>query len=120
MKKKLILPIIAIINLISVILIYMFHHDMLDSGGIEAIRQLELLIFIPSVILLITSSINFKYNVKFIQFFGLLSLSITIYIMSVHSGARTGVSIFEHPQYIFSILSSIALIVFSDLKIKQY
>jgi len=66
---------------------------------------------IPSVSLVILSLVKFKTRDKFIQFFGLVSLAMVIYIMSAHTGSREAVSLLSHPQYLVSLFSSIAIIV---------
>lgn len=109
-KRSFYLIVLSIINLIAQIFIFLLHQGKLNIIGIEAIKELNFNILIPSIFLVIVALINFKIKYKLLQFLGLLSLSIVIYIISVHTGAREAVSFLEHWQYCISMLTSIAII----------
>lgn len=112
-KKQISIAVLSVINLISQIFIYLLHQDKLNTVGIEAIKELEFYMLIPAILLVILSLIKLKTSRKFIQFFGLVSLSVVIYIMSAHTGNREAISLLTYPQYLTGLFSSIAIIVVS-------
>lgn len=116
MKIRILLLVFAIVNLVAQIFIYTLHKDM--SLGIEAIRSLGLYILAPAVLIFLLVFVNNKISYKILQFGSLLSISLVVYIMSVHSGVRESVSLFQHPQYLISLIFSIGiatLVMSSDL-----
>lgn len=113
MNKKILLILSAVINLLCQISIFILHQN--KSVGIEAIRELGLYILAPAVVITGVAFIKHTAVQPIIKFMGLLSLSIVIYIMSVHSGVREAVTLFEHPQYLLSMIGSIGIIVLNDI-----
>ncbi len=117
-KKKIVLLVFALINLVAQIYIYLLHQDKLGVLGIEAIKELEYYILIPGGLLVLLSIATFfiKRNIpnSLFRFTGILSLTLVIYIMSAHTGVRSGVSLSDHPQYIISAIASAWIIVFND------
>jgi hypothetical protein len=113
MVRKILLIASALVNLISQVFIFMLHQD--KSVGIEAIRELSFYILIPALLLAGLAFLNNTMVKHLLKYTGLLSLSIVTYIMSVHTGTREAASLFDHPQYLFGLISSIGVIVFNDI-----
>ena len=112
MIKKIFLTSLAVTNLISQIFVFLLHQD--KAAGIEAIRELNFYLLIPAILIVGITFIKHKISHKLLHFMGLLSLSIVIYVMAVHSGVREAVSLFQHPQYLLSLICSIGVIIFND------
>jgi amino acid permease len=113
MTRKILLIASALINLISQVFIFLLHQD--KSVGIEAIRELSFYILIPALLLAVVAFLNNTIAKHLLKYAGLLSLSIIIYVMAVHTGTREAASLFDHPQYLFGLISSIGVIVFNDI-----
>jgi len=109
-KKQIFILALSIVNLVSQIFIFLLHQGKLDTIGIESIQELGFYVLIPAALLAVAALTKFEWTPKLLHFFGLLSLSTVILVMAIHIGVRDAVSFFEHPQYLISIFTSIAVI----------
>lgn len=115
MQKKQLRVLFLLANIVSLFMIFILHQGKSGAQGVEAIKDLSFYIFIPSIVLLFSIFINYPNRKEWLHFMGLLSLSLILYITATHSGARDGVSIFDHPIYVVNLLSAIGMIALRDI-----
>ncbi len=115
-NKTIAIFVVAVVNLIAQIYIYLLHAGNLDTTGIEAVKELTFTPIILSV--LIFPGLFFKQPFKklLINFFALSGFALTIIIAATHSGARSAVSLLDRPQYIVGILALAAIISLNSVK----